>query len=597
MPRSAKPEADSPPVAMRVYRFAIYGDLPVEAVDEMYRGHQLRNQLVEIEQRHAERVAAVWAEHPEIAQLTAAVTAAVERLDALQQQTKDLKRSKRVMTVPTELRDAVKQARRDLRDAKTALRNRKAEINPQLREAFAAVGIQRRADIKALYRISVDGGLYWANYNEVVQHHEVAVRAIGTRRKDGQPADLRFHRWDGSGTLAVQLQRPKDAPVRSPLRLAEESGRYGSVAWLTPAHDPSEWEKLRVGEQRRAARGTLRFRVGSKEATCYVAVPVIVDRPIPPDADITMLRISRRRIAGHYRCHVSVVVRLPPVPKRTKGPIVSMHLGWRSRGDGSIRVAVVAGAGPVPDRIRPYVIDHDGWREIVAPAQWGQGLERIAHVRSRRDTETDAIRKALVAWAATHPDAVEKYGLEQVAKWRSPGRFASLAWRWVDDPPDESDAMVTQLCEWRARDRRRWEGEANGRDHIHAHRTDVYGKIAAWLCREARVVVIDAWDVAAVIRRPVVEDTDDWQARAARANRTLASPASLRALVSAAAEARGVTIQAPDIRLSQTHFVCGQELKPEERAAGVEVWCATCQTLVDQDRNALDHLIAASTEA
>jgi hypothetical protein len=100
MPRSAKPEADSPPVAMRVYRFAIYGDLPVEAVDEMYRGHQLRNQLVEIEQRHAERVAAVWAEHPEIAQLTAAVTAAVERLDALQQQTKDLKRSKRVMTVP-----------------------------------------------------------------------------------------------------------------------------------------------------------------------------------------------------------------------------------------------------------------------------------------------------------------------------------------------------------------------------------------------------------------------------------------------------------------------------------------------------------------
>lgn len=582
---------------MRVYRFAVHGDLPPEAVDEIHRAHQLRNQLVEIEKHHAERVAGVWAEHPEIAGLTAAVATVVERFDELQQQAKDLKRRERVMALPIELRDGVKQARRELREAKLALRTRKAEINPELREGFAAVGAQRRAEIKALYRISVDGGLYWANYNEVVHHHEVAVSAIATRRKDGQPADLRFHRWDGSGTLAVQLQRPTGAPVRSPRRLAEESGRYGSVACLTPVHDPERWATLRVGEQRRAARGTLQFRIGSKDTVSYITVPVIVDRPIPPEADITMMRISRRRIAGRYRCHVSVVVRLPPIPKRTQGSVVSMHLGWRSRGDGSIRVAVVAGAGPVPERIRPYVVDHDGWREIVAPAQWGQGLERIARVRSRRDIETDTIRKALVEWAVTQPDAVEKYGLEQLAKWRSPGRFASLAWRWVEDPPDDSDAMVARLLAWRAQDRRRWEGEANGRDHIHAHRTDVYGKIAAWLCRDARLIVVDAWNVAAMIRRPEVEDADDWQARAARANRTLASPASLRALVATAAEARGVTVKAPDVRLSQTHFVCGQELKPEERAADVEVWCATCQTVVDQDRNALDHLIAASTEA
>lgn len=597
MPRPAKSDGDSPPLTMRVYRFAVYGDLPPEAVEELYRAHQLRNQLVEIEKRHAERVAAVWARHPEIAELSAVVGAASERCDSLQQQVKDLKRRERVGNVPTELREDLKQARRDLRTAKSALRARKAENNPLLREGFAEAGVQRRADIKALYKPAVEGGLFWANYNEVVQHHEVAVRAVANRRKEGQPADLRFHRWDGSGTLAVQLQRPAGAPERSPQRLADASGRYGNVARLIPAHDPRHWETLSVGEQRRAARGTLQFRIGSKGAINYITVPVIVDRPIPPEADITMMRITRRRIAGRYRCHVSVVVRLPPVPMRTKGPVVSMHLGWRSRGDGSIRVAVVAGAGQVPDRIRPYVIDHDGWREIVAPAQWGKNLEVIARVRSRRDTATDTIRKALVEWAATHPAAVEKYGLEQLGKWRSPGRFVALAWRWIDDPPPDSDAMVAQLCAWRARDRRAWEGEANGRDHIHAQRTDVYGKIAAWLCRDARVVVVDAWNVATITRRPAAEDADDWQARAARANRTLASPASLRAQVATAAEARGVAVQAPDVPLSQTHFVCGQQLKPEERAAGVDVWCATCQTIVDQDRNALDHLIAASTEA
>ena len=217
-----------------------------------------------------------------------------------------------------------------------------------------------------------------------------------------------------------------------------------------------------------------------------ITVPVTVDRPIPADADITMLRITRERIAGHYRSFVSVVARLPPIPMRTSGPVVSMHLGWRARGDGSIRVAVVAGAGPVPRRLREYVVAHDGWQEIVVPAAWGETHQRIAQLRSRRDTATAVMKTQLLDWLAScspsyAADVIETYGLEEIARWRSPRRFAALAWRWVDDPPADAEPIrahsLAALTDGG--------GEGSQRAHkIRGRRTDTYANIAAWPVRK-----------------------------------------------------------------------------------------------------------------
>jgi DNA-binding IclR family transcriptional regulator len=51
---------------MRVYKFAIHGDLPTEVVEELRRAHVLQNQLVEVFQDHSERVAQVWGRNPEL---------------------------------------------------------------------------------------------------------------------------------------------------------------------------------------------------------------------------------------------------------------------------------------------------------------------------------------------------------------------------------------------------------------------------------------------------------------------------------------------------------------------------------------------------
>ena len=64
------------------------------------------------------------------------------------------------------------------------------------------------ADQKQLYRrYCQDDDLYWGTYNDVFRNHRTAVQRIRRRRVDGKPAVRRHHRFEGTGTITVQLKR------------------------------------------------------------------------------------------------------------------------------------------------------------------------------------------------------------------------------------------------------------------------------------------------------------------------------------------------------------------------------------------------------
>jgi hypothetical protein len=72
------------------------------------------------------------------------------------------------------------------------------------------------ADQKQLdRRYCQDDDLYWGTYNDVVRNHRTAGQGIRRRRLDGKPAVQRHHRFDGTGTISVQLQRSAAMPPRS----------------------------------------------------------------------------------------------------------------------------------------------------------------------------------------------------------------------------------------------------------------------------------------------------------------------------------------------------------------------------------------------
>src|SRR4051812_3779163 len=224
----------------RVYKFAIWGDLPEAAINEMRRGHELSNRLVEIEREYEEGVKEVWRKAPTLAQLEAQVAEYDENVQDVVREIKAHRQRNRTTEASPELKKKLKAARKLLRETKQEMRDEKTRIYPILQPDLVRLGEGRNAAIKATYRPAVDEGLYWANYNFVSDRHQAAVKAVRARRKMGLPSNLRFRRWNGGeGTLVVQLQRQSGQPARTPEVIASESGKYRNVAYLSPAHDPT----------------------------------------------------------------------------------------------------------------------------------------------------------------------------------------------------------------------------------------------------------------------------------------------------------------------------------------------------------------------
>jgi transposase len=95
---------------------------------------------------------------------------------------------------------------------------------------------------------------------------------------------------------------------------------------------------------------------------------------------------------------------------------------------------------------------------------------------------------------------------------------------------------------------------------------------------------------------PDIAAPDDQQARAARANLTLAAPGTLRSAIQNAAQARGVPVSAPRFAAT-THHTCGSPLDTSDRIASALVHCQHCDAQVDQDYNTVCHLLDAARSA
>lgn len=531
-----------------VYRYGCpsWADLPDEAMRQLRLAHDLRNELVAIDKRHAELVAGIWGLHPEVAQAKAAVDDASAHVAQLVQATLAERQAARTTRPSTQAKTQITQARQALRDAKTAARAAKQAALEQMRPLFQQASQARRAAVKWLYGEYVQArGLHWATYNDVVAHHETAVRRIAEQRGQGQPADLRFHRWDGAGTLAVQLQRGAGQPQRTPDLLASGAGPWKNVARIVPWLRPEDWPKGR-GPHR---HGTAHLTLGRGQA---MTLPIILHRPMPADADITDVRVTRRRVGAQHRLSVAVTMRLPAPPPKTTGVPVAVRLGWaavkdpQTDGDGWVRVARIGCPDGLPEPPadiagllrRGYEDGRLTTVDVHASAEWAALLRRDDHIRSVRDDLLEELRP-LVVQALAEDGMAERAGATaaEVTRWRSARRFAGLARRWPDDHP-----LAAKLEAWRRRDLHLWAFEAHERDQVVARRRAAYRLVAAWLADAASVIAMHGLDLARLRRTPAPEVEDTHQARRGRRQAWFAAPGELRAAVETAAHRRGVEV-------------------------------------------------------
>lgn len=527
-------------------------DIPEEVDEQLRLAHDFWNQLVELELRHENALDAMWREYPEAATLMERVDTA----EALRKQLREQVRGERVNTSTVlaakaravELRTVeagLKKMRAELRVAKN-----KAEVKESSKPRKAHLLEEHKGRVKAARIEAANRGLYWGTYNQVLADMKVAINGVIRKRTNGEPAKLRFQRWDGTGTLAVQLQRQAGNPVRDPRGLAERTTRWRNVFSLSPWIPPAEFDAMSRPEQRRIARtGRVRMNVGHDRV---IEIPVMVHRMLPPDADVLTTSLSVTRVAGQRRISISVTIALPDPEPVTDGPRVSVTLGWTSIPTG-IRVATLTADQPlripadIADLVHPGPDPHTV--EVIVPGSWCNRLDSAIDIRSCRDKALDEIRPQLVHYLREHPDSDPEHPTAaDVARWRAPARFAAVALRWRNAAPPEGARIAAELESWRRTDRRRWEAETHTRRRALGARRDGYRRIAAWLARECGQVTMSSVQLDRVARRTDVGVEEaavpEVVAQRARQQRVLVAPSELRDSIGQACRRDGVTVVA-----------------------------------------------------
>jgi hypothetical protein len=595
-------------MAILVYKYGTHSGttLPDEAIDQLRLACQMRNDLVADALDEEEAVKALWSTDPAVAAIEEDLTVVEDNLENLVKQAKaehDIDRT--IATRPT-TSAAIKAARATVRDLREGRRQAIGVIRLRLKPDLEQIRAAHRDARKLIRQTYADKGLYWGTYNAILDDHAVSRKLVAAARKDGRRAQLRFHRFDGTGTLTIQLQRQAGDPPRSPATIAAGNGKWRNVFGLTKIDgSPEAVAAMTDAERKRTLtdRGILTWTLGQGAS---FQIPVTVHRPISPDADITGAQLTVRRIGAHHQITVAVTARVPdPAPAEGRPP-VALHCGWRTRPDGSVRVATWAAATPVevPPALADVVVSHGGqWGEIVLPAAWIEYATRPSALRGQRDLNLAPVQAKLADWLDQHPqpgddDRPELTGAV-VRQWHSPGRFASLAIRWRDEPPPYGRDIAALLEAWRKQDKHLWEWEAHQRVRGIGRRDDAWRRVGAWLAGLAGVLITEETDLLAVMRQQLDPADDDpvlhgAGQRAARRNAVLAAPGALRQYARVAAARRGVTVrQADQAYLSRTCPHCHAVGAADPRyAASSVVTCPSCDRSYDQDHAAVTAMLA-----
>ncbi len=578
----------------RVYR---YGCLPpitlaAEVDDQLRLAHCYQNTLIAIERARRAAARSLWSARSEIAELELAASEAKRALIEARQAIKKTRSETRKRSDTKEQRDraaatlaAKREADRELREARHAARD---ALEPELRKIDELAG-ELRNNAREHCGLG-SAGPHKGAWGTYLLIEAACDQAFKIPLYDGNaPNDPRFFRYDGCGSIGVQIQ--KGMTVAELFDGTHDRLRLGAANYITPrpAHAPP-------GRPMRILRA--RIGTGDGKAPIFAEWPVIYDKqrhPIPKDATIKWAHLVKRRTADRDRWHVCFTVQtseranLKPIGQWA----VAVDLGWRVI-DRQLRVAAWRSEETHGDlRLN---------EKLIASLRYADTL------RSIRDLHFDAARAAVAKFlsiAGDHCSPWIRQNARAVVQWKSPAKLAHLAIGWAKIDVNEAEKAAREALEvWRSGDRlangrvdpspeawhgdvHLWTWEAHQRRRSLNQRKNLYRCFASELASKFGTLVLEKFDLRELARR-----SDKVENETARSNRQLASVSELRQCLVNAFIARGGMIEYENAvdttRMCQT---CGVVTKVDA-AADVMLFCEACQTPWDQDDRAGLNLLA-----
>ncbi|WP_018234394.1 zinc ribbon domain-containing protein [Thioalkalivibrio thiocyanodenitrificans] len=466
------------------------------------------------------------------------------------------------------------------------VKERITEKNAARKEVWRLAGEWRKANKEAVSehqarmkeeakRLRQGCGLYWGNYNRVLDSFQRARQQTLKKGRRVRPSDPARD----DGILAVQIQRTKSGLGASPEELFS-----GNVSQLQIDRPPPGVEFLPANRRRREARVTARMRVDA--AGHMIEFPVVLHRPVPPGARIKAAQLVWKREGERWRGQLCLTVSSPKQEREHPGvEACGIDLGWRLQKDGALRVATVADS---KSRLYTYTL----------PADWMRGMDQVERLSSHLDENAMEV----AAWVHAHRDELPEKLTQPAANW-SPGKGS----KWLRDK-ELHDAVralnwevPAEIRHWYERYRHLKTWRDNLRAKLLRSRREVYRLLAADLAGRYAVIGIEDMDLSKIAKTKKRKDASDPELHAtARAQRQRAAVHALRHEIEHQANKHGAQLVHVSGKTTTTCRACGAATGQKDRAS--LIWtCEHCGAVWDQDLNAagniLDSAMGASAPA
>ena len=570
---------------IRVYQYRFYPDhIPDGVMNQLQLATDLWNELVKYERSIDERSQAIWRTDP--------------ILDALYVQLEALGGDGASHSPRTSLKA---QTARLYQTVAARKREVHTALSPVIGQFWVTIREEKKGQLKAIRQQYAEAGLHFGTYNDVIDRYVRASRRVAQRRKQGLPAHLRLHHFDGTGSLTLQVIQTSRRPPFT-LELLQEDGAhpYRNQARITPV--PEFRPGATRGDHRRAARVHAMVRMGSgaEHEPLWLQGRLVMHRLWPAEAAVKRIRWVRERVGTHFRdsLHFTVRCSVPEVVPANSA-MMALDFGWRKVGQ-QLRVATWACTrGPQESVVLNTVAEIQSWDgtqqgHLVLPERFLAQMARVERLAAMRRAQFHVMQESLLDWLQTHPwpegfcgdRSASEWLPTAIAQWRSEGRCVTLALHWRTHRFAGDADMYRAIEEWRKRDKHLYEWQSHLRDKTLGFRRELYRTFAARAATLYGHIVIPAIDLRAVAQteRRTPDTLSPRHADAANHQRHLAALHTLRRAIDDAATIRKVSLTTlPIAHVTRRCAQCGRENRTTNFSGAIRVVCPHCGCEFDQD--------------
>lgn len=556
------------------------GQAAQDLASEVFRAqNRLWNALVEIERgaREAYRAALVQSD-TELADLQDRADAEQTTIDALIDSRNRARAAKRSKTVDkaTDYAQGIKDATARLKELRARMKEVKVRAKEAARPLIEAAELQRREKVKGAVAAA---DMWWAHSETVLLKFDVArVRAM----KEGR--DLRFHRYDGEGSMGV--------------RFSVEGGSlakiYGGSTSMLHIRDPlpEELGAMKAVKADGNRRVIVELRAGGKVEVGDVAklrflVTMHGGRELPTDAPLKTVTVTRRMHVNKPEWQIVFTFSRGATPEDAAGAnlpskAVGIDLGFRLVRDNDGNKALRVGSVNDGNKVRYITLDHD----------WLGRMDRADRLRSDLD------RVSNIFWESIKPqldsDVLKSMEDDQWLKVvagrvrRAKGAYYGLlvalcdAHKAAGEPLGE--AVAQEMHDYKREATRLALQAHHTRRKAVDHRKHLYRNAAAQIVREAGLIGIVDTDFRTIAATVTADGNDTELAQAARRYRTWAAPSELRLAIEQAGKREKVELaDVPAKNNTRTCSACGHV--HQDAIEDLTFVCAGCGKVWDQDEN------------